>query len=51
MVHFAKIVNPLCPSVSFLYPLKISKLERFSDIFGGYRKGTLGRKGLTTQSF
>ena len=49
--HFARIVNPLCPSVSFLYPLKISKNERFSDIFGVYKKGTLGLKGLTTQSF
>ena len=40
------VVDPLCPSVPFLYPLKISENQRFSDIFMGYKKGTLERKGL-----
>ena len=50
MVHFAKIVNSF-KSLPFLYPLKISENQRFSDIFKGYKKGALGRKGLTTKSF
>ena len=36
--------NPFVPNASFLYPLKTS--ERFSDIFKGQRKGTLGMNVL-----
>ena len=39
-------VNMLLPSVPFLYPLKTSGNLRFSDVFRGYKKGTLGTNGL-----
>ena len=34
-------INPFQTNVSFLYPLKTSENRRFSDVFRGYRKGTL----------
>ena len=42
------LFNPLQPSVAFLYPLKTSEHQRFSDIFRGYKKATLGCNGLMT---
>ena len=33
--------NPFQASVPFLYSLKTSENQRFSDVFRGYRKGTL----------
>ena len=44
---FAKKINPLQANVPFLYPLKTSENQKFSDIFRGYRKGTLAWNGLT----
>ena len=41
------LFNPLQPSVAFLYPLKTSENQRFSDIFRGYRKRPVARKGLS----
>ena len=42
--------NPLQPGVAFLYPLRtlenLQKTFRFSDVFRGYRKATLGCNGL-----
>ena len=35
-------LNPFQPNVPFLYPLKTLENEMFSDIFRGYRNGTLG---------
>ena len=32
------VVNPFHVSVFFLYPLKTSENQRFSDVFIGYRK-------------
>ena len=34
-------INPFQANVPFLYPLKISENQRFSDVFRGYKKGTL----------
>ena len=42
------LFNPLQPSVAFLYPLKRSEKQGFSDIFKGYKKATLGCNGLMT---
>ena len=33
-------VNPSHGNVPFLYPLKTSGNQRFSDVFRGYRNGT-----------
>ena len=38
-------LNPFVPSVTILYPLKISANLRFSDVFGGYRNVTLKKMG------
>ena len=32
-----KSINPLEANVPFLYPLKTSENQRFSDVFRGYR--------------
>ena len=39
-IFSSKRVNPFFPNALFLYPL------RFSVVFRGYRKGTLGMNGL-----
>ena len=36
-----KIINPLSPNIRSLYPLKTSEKFCFSDVFSGYRNGTL----------
>ena len=36
-----KIINALQTNDPFSYPLKTSENRRFSDVFRGYRKGTL----------
>ena len=41
-----KWINPFHANVSFLYSLKTSENQRFSDIFRGCRNGTLACKGL-----
>ena len=35
------MVNPFSSNVPLLYPLKTSENFRFSDVFRGYRSGTL----------
>ena len=40
-IRFCVIFNPFQSSVTFLYPLKTSENQRFSDIFRGYRNVTL----------
>ena len=35
------IFNPFQVNVLFLYLLKMSEIQRFFDVFRGYRKGTL----------
>ena len=45
------IFNPFSTSVPYQYPLKTSENRRFSDIFRGYRSGTLVENGLKTMSF
>ena len=35
-------INPFHANVLFLYPLKMSENQRFSDVFRGYRNGKLG---------
>ena len=45
-------VNPLLPNVLFLYSLKTSENLWFSEVFRGYKKGTLGSYGhFRKQSF
>ena len=34
-------IIPYSPNVTFLYPLKMSENQRFSDVFTGYRNVTL----------
>ena len=43
-----KNVNPLLPSAAFLYPLRTSECNWFSDVFQWYKKATLGGNGLKT---
>ena len=40
------MVNPFSTNVPLLYPLKTSENFRFSDVFRGYRSGTLVEMGL-----
>ena len=35
------LLNPIQPTGPFLYPLKMSENQRFSDVFRGYKNGTL----------
>ena len=44
-------LNPYSPNVTFLYPLKTSENQRFSDVFRGYRNVTLGEYGLIWMHF
>ena len=39
-------LNSFLPNISFIYILKTSENKKFSDVFRGYKKGTLKRKGL-----
>ena len=39
-------INPFSTNVPLLYPLRTSKNLRFSDIFRGYKSGTLAENGL-----
>ena len=38
--------NPFSTNVPLLYPLKTENHRRFSDVFRGYRSGTLAENGL-----
>ena len=38
---FSERVNPFHATGLFLYPLKISENQRFSDAFRGYRKSPM----------
>ena len=49
MVILIYIVNPFSTNVPFLYPLKIEN-RKFSDVFRGYRSGTLVENGLRKTS-
>ena len=39
-------LNPFLANVPILYPLKTPENQRFSDIFTGYKLGTLARNEL-----
>ena len=39
-------INPFSTKVPLLYPLKTFENRRFSDVFRGYRSGTLVENGL-----
>ena len=41
-------INPFQVNVPFLHPLKTSENRRFSDVFRGYRKGTLAWNELSS---
>ena len=44
-------INLFLTNVPLLYPLKTSEKLRFSDVFRGYRSGTLVENGLKNQNF
>ena len=44
------LLNIFSTNVKLLYPLKTSENRRFSDVFRGYRSGTLVENGLTIVS-
>ena len=39
-------LNPFLINAPILYPLKTPENQRFSDVFRGYKIGTLARNGL-----
>ena len=45
-VYTMILVNPFLANVPILYPLKTPENQRFSDVFRGYKMGTLARNGL-----
>ena len=45
---FSNGFNPFSTNVPLLYPLKTSENIRFSDVFRGYRSGTLVENGLNS---
>ena len=49
MIHLK--FNPFSTNVPPLYRLKTSKNLRFSDVFRGYRSGTLVENGLTVNDY
>ena len=38
-------LNPFHATGLFLYPLKITEIQRFSDVLRGYREGPVARNG------
>ena len=46
---YSRRTNPFLPNVVFLYTLKTSENQRFSHVFRGYKKRTLGRMGLKSK--
>ena len=44
-------INPFSTNVPLLYPLKTSENRRFSNVFRGYRSGTLVENGLSEPLF
>ena len=46
LVCMEELLNPFSTYVPLLYPLKASEDLRFSDVFRGYRSGTLVENGL-----
>ena len=42
----SKVINPFSVNVLLLHPLKLLENLRFSDVFRGYRIGSLVRNGL-----
>ena len=41
------VVSPFLTNVPISYPLKTPGKQRFSDVFRGYKMGTLARYGLS----
>ena len=46
----AKLRLKVVSNITFLCPLKTSKILRFSDVFRGYSNVTLGKNELSLQS-
>ena len=44
-------LKPFSTNVPFLYPQKMPENQRFSDVFSGYRNGTLGKNWLNCITF
>ena len=45
-VNLYIVINPFYATGLFLYPLKTSENQRFSDVFRGYRKRPVAWNGL-----
>ena len=43
-------INSFVPNAHFLYPKKMSKTKRFSDVFKGVEKGSNGNKWVKGSS-
>ena len=47
---YSTAFNPFSTNVPLLYPLKTENILQFSDVFRGYRSGTLFENGLMMTS-
>ena len=45
-IYNSEKINPFLANVPILHPLKTPENERFSDVFRGYKLGTLATNGL-----
>ena len=45
-IYNSEKINPFLANVPILYPLKTPENRRFSDVFRGYKLGTLATNGL-----
>ena len=45
-IYNSEKINPFLANAPILYPLKTPENERFSDVFRGYKLGTLAANGL-----
>ena len=49
-IYNSEKINPFLANAPILYPLKTPENERFSDVFRGYKLGTLATNGLIQES-
>ena len=45
-IYNSEKIDPFLANVPILHPLKTPENERFSDVFRGYKLGTLATNGL-----
>ena len=49
-IYNSEKINPFLANAPILYPLKTPENQRFSDVFRGYKLGTLATNGLIQES-